>query len=799
MSEFGEQIIFKQLLDRHHTIRIPMIQRDFAQGRQAEKEIRDEFLDALLNALLLPVDSELLPLNLDFIYGSVEGNENKRFLPLDGQQRLTTMFLLHWYLAWKDGCQDKFHEMLWPKGESRFAYSVRPSSTDFFNELVKFRPSASVQDVSSLEALVTNQPWYFRYWRLDPTIQSCLTMLDSIHVRFRNTKGLYSRLVDEKQPAITFHLLDLENFGLSDDLYIKMNARGKPLTAFETFKARYEQELMNQFAGESRKIADQSFSVAEYFSRKMDTQWSDFFWSHRDKETNLYDEAVMNLFRLVALVTRDPECDQYLDDFALLRNKWRLPSYAVFHSEGWLDRNFSEHLFMLLEIWSGQEGKFSPHLPDKRFFDETTILAEVLKYPLSLGYTELVQFVGYIVFLRQHTADLDSHAFQEWMRVVFNLSVNTTYERAADMQRSIAAVLKLAPNSGRVLEYFATTEKPVSGFNLQQISEEKLKAELILADERWRTLIDRAESHGYFRGQIEFLFVFCGAKDIWTSSQGVDELESDEHLSLQINFQSYLDKAEKIFDARGLITLADYRWERALLSIGDYLLPSGGNYSFVVNSSTDQASWKRLLRGTGSEAQDAREIVHELLDILSDDEDLENQLDKIINGAKELEPWRKAFVDTPKAIKYCELKSIRWYGEYKIYLMKKSQMNGAHAELYTYCLYHNILKPMDIEGALAPIRLREYQSVNGSELQPYIPLVYKQGGKELEFQIIFVSGDFILFVSVDSLRELEYLQILLIDIANFQKNENYFFKKFSSAETRDILRKIVQALLTKND
>ena len=47
MSEFGEQIIFKQLLDRHHTIRIPMIQRDFAQGRQAEQEIRDEFLDAL--------------------------------------------------------------------------------------------------------------------------------------------------------------------------------------------------------------------------------------------------------------------------------------------------------------------------------------------------------------------------------------------------------------------------------------------------------------------------------------------------------------------------------------------------------------------------------------------------------------------------------------------------------------------------------------------------------------------------------------------------------------------------------
>ena len=34
---------------------------------------------------------------------------------------------------------------------------------------------------------------------------------------------------------------------------------------------------------------------------------------------------------------------------------------------------------------------------------------------------------------------------------------------------------------------------------------EKLKAELILQHDGWRPLIDRAESHGYFRGQIDFL------------------------------------------------------------------------------------------------------------------------------------------------------------------------------------------------------------------------------------------------------------------------------------------------------
>ncbi len=120
MSGFGSQIIFQELLERHHRIEIPMIQRDYAQGRETEEEVRDEFLNALHNALILPAGHESLPLNLDFIYGSVEGDVETRFFPLDGQQRLTTLFLLHWYLAWKDGQFDAFQEMFCPQGASRF-------------------------------------------------------------------------------------------------------------------------------------------------------------------------------------------------------------------------------------------------------------------------------------------------------------------------------------------------------------------------------------------------------------------------------------------------------------------------------------------------------------------------------------------------------------------------------------------------------------------------------------------------------------------------------------------------------
>ena len=301
---FGNRINYKQLLERHHYIQIPRIQRDYAQGRSTESEVREEFLNAIEKALEKATNDPTLPLNLDFIYGSVEGDARTRFLPLDGQQRLTTLFLLHWYLAWRDEQWGLFDRIFRAGDRARFAYSVRPSSTEFFDALVSYRPELRPEAVANLVKLVEDQPWYFRSWRLDPTIQSVLGMLAAIHQRFATSNGLFSRLIDDDHPAITFQLLDLKNFGLSDDLYIKMNARGKPLTAFETFKARYEQELKGQFPGESLCIGQERFTVADYVARRMDITWANLFWKLRDSRTNLYDDALMNLFRTVALVTR---------------------------------------------------------------------------------------------------------------------------------------------------------------------------------------------------------------------------------------------------------------------------------------------------------------------------------------------------------------------------------------------------------------------------------------------------------------------------------------------------------------
>ena len=81
---------------KDNTVEIPLIQRDYAQGRTGKEKLRKNFLGDLKKALDNEKPYNDKALKLDFVYGSVEhGSMN----PLDGQQRLTTLWLLHWYIA----------------------------------------------------------------------------------------------------------------------------------------------------------------------------------------------------------------------------------------------------------------------------------------------------------------------------------------------------------------------------------------------------------------------------------------------------------------------------------------------------------------------------------------------------------------------------------------------------------------------------------------------------------------------------------------------------------------------------
>ena len=149
---------------------IPIVQRDYAQGRDSTgiNRVRSRFLDALYKAVTEN------PVTLDFIYGDID--DKGILTPLDGQQRLTTLFLLHWYAAKKDNVPSEKTDFL-----KNFSYEIRPDARDFCKCLSEFNPSF---DEKKLSAEIENQAWFPLNWKKDTTVGAMLIMLDAINEKF---------------------------------------------------------------------------------------------------------------------------------------------------------------------------------------------------------------------------------------------------------------------------------------------------------------------------------------------------------------------------------------------------------------------------------------------------------------------------------------------------------------------------------------------------------------------------------------------------------------------------------------
>jgi len=245
----GEQMTLNTLLEKYEVI-VPIIQRDYAHGRIEETKIRNNFLETLYQALT-PGGS---PAVLDYIYGSMN-EKTKRFLPIDGQQRLTTLYLLYWYFSIKEGNHKSYLR--------NFTYEVRDSATEFCEGLIK--NTIILSEAPSDE--IRNASWYHNAYEADPTVLSMLNMLDAIHERFNAVENGCAIL---ESKAVSFWVLPLEGFGLTDDLFIKMNARGKRPSKFDIFKSEFEQKIDN---------VDLPNEQREEWKEKIDNDWLDFFWS----------------------------------------------------------------------------------------------------------------------------------------------------------------------------------------------------------------------------------------------------------------------------------------------------------------------------------------------------------------------------------------------------------------------------------------------------------------------------------------------------------------------------------------
>ena len=516
---------FKELLTEY-MVEIPIIQRDYAQGRTSENEtsIRNELLNSIYFAL-----TNKKHLDFDFVYGSVN---DKKFLPLDGQQRLTTFFLLHWYLAQKEGVIAQARAYL-----CKFSYTTRISSRDFCNMLVQldFNPQKDIP----VSEFLKDANGYYMSWDNDPTIGSMLVMLDAIHELFFECEPLYNDL-----PLLTFNLFRMENFSLTDDLYIKMNARGKALSVFENFKAKFIQHLR------------ETNLPFEQFEKNIDGKWLDLLWDYRSDD-NTIDAQFMNLFRFFSDMIFLLSEQQHDCESPFRKNDIR--TLVDFYNS--VEK--TELLYQLLDLWSGkaeidkiQNELFSVdrEATKVRLFDRTntdlfgsiicgstvTLQHRVLLFAVMMRYIKLGK-------------DTSINDMRDFCRIVRNLLIKSRFFRTRDY--SYQPDFRFGRNAIPYTQYFVDSlaetidvygnfkEVRRDGINSESIQQEVYKAKIIAETPESKFIIQSLEDSDLFKSSIFNV---------------VD-------LAVEMNDTGLADKLEELFTRENSTVIV-----RALLSYGDY-------------------------------------------------------------------------------------------------------------------------------------------------------------------------------------------------------------------------------------
>jgi hypothetical protein len=614
-----EKLSFWQLLEKR-SVEIPIIQRDYAQGREIKEKVRNDFLDALNNALKGNF------VELDFVYGS---EENNVLQPLDGQQRLTTLFLLHWFAAIKE---NRLEDVKVKGILQKLTYETRTSSREFCKELVaegidyqKLLPIDDEKRIShknQLSETIKNSSWFVISWENDPTIKAMLIMLDAIQVRFKDTSDIWAKLIEtaEDKRPITFLYIKLKDFGLSDDLYIKMNARGKQLTPFEEFKSRFEKHIKdNEWESELKPGENDNEEIIrkkldKTFYHKIDTDWTDLFWKYKEKKEKLDDNGVayaeyeidrkiINFIAGIAIncyaqnleIAENKDAEEKMLKELVEKeknktitneaiNRERIEKRIAVLANNPTDVNYKdfptkksfEYLKDCLNKYGENDNAgIRANIPLWGYCDTT--LFEDMIFGQNTTQQKRVLFYAQTAYLLKNIA-FNQTEFNEWMRVIRNIIENAISGNwnVALMVNLIQLVAKLAGHANDIYAYLAdSTTKLISATAREQIKEEIEKAKIIGNNSINKKIIQDVEDTDFCKGKLEFV-LYCIDYDIDKKNQP-DNFNADKLSKMlfviNTNFKTMGDKLSDDF-------------KRAFLTVGEnsyYEIWSSWSWSFNCN------------------------------------------------------------------------------------------------------------------------------------------------------------------------------------------------------------------------
>ena len=262
---------------------VPEIQREYVWG-QNQKVVK-EFLEDII-AQSDRCDSCHRAhvkncLNVGFLYSYKPPYvilENERYLDeylIDGQQRITTVFLLLLSRAVKEGCVSEFCAITRTddSGHCRcFSYKVRDLTQQFLDDLIGYVLRNKANPDCIKDILGDDKPsWFLSDYKEDPTVDTMLKTLGIIDSLFESYVEYH--FFEFILQAVHFWHFKTEVTSQGEALYITMNSRGEQLSQNELQKA---------------SLLPKDFVGLKTWGAKWEG-WQTIFWRRRGKNADADD------------------------------------------------------------------------------------------------------------------------------------------------------------------------------------------------------------------------------------------------------------------------------------------------------------------------------------------------------------------------------------------------------------------------------------------------------------------------------------------------------------------------------